>query len=217
MDQIINELSVNGSYANPIEASHGMERCLKLANQLPSYGLTKIIRTTCDFAQRELSSGYTVHNWAVDKNAPCTPEIRQYYLTHATKGPYIVAFIEEHEDAEKIGIEFTYSDEQVYGLGLASIWDSVVLSLDSDPAFRVDEVSLQKTTLSEDTEITQEIVKVASLWSKDQVVKIGACLREKKQLGVETGNELVGKADELFPLLKFSEPAKTQLRKMVWL
>ena len=214
MDQIINELSVNGSYTDKFEASHGMARCMKLANKLSGCGLTKIIRTTRDFSQRELSFRYTVHDWAVDKNAPCAHELRHYYLTHTAKSPYIEEFIQEHEDTEQSCIEYTYLDEQAYGLGLAHIWNSAALSLDGDPAFKVDHVSLQKTTLSHTTEIVSETVKATSIWSIDQVAKIGQALQKQVQSSVKTGSELVEKVGEFFPLLKFSEHTKTQLRSL---
>ncbi|MGI9257112.1 MAG: hypothetical protein ACR2PY_09285 [Salinispira sp.] len=207
--QILNELSVNGSYSNSIEADKGMDICIRLSVAMTEYGSEKSILITRNFAEQELCLGYTVRDWVRKMlRLHANRDNLRYFLFGVTSKQYIIEpFIPE-------GIEFKHEGKKAYGLGLASHWNSAALSLNCHSAFRADTVQLQKQSLSDTAEIVEETVAVESLWSCAQVDTIGKLLLGRARKRIESGQEIIDNAQGLFPRLRISDNAVKQLKRI---
>ena len=125
MDQIFNELSADGSYDSPEKTDEGMRQLIRLSKKMTDSGFSGIIRTTCDFCSRELCRGYTIGKWVQEHSKEDSVRL---FMLYASKSPYIKDIIDD--DKTKL-LEFRYHGTEVYGLGLACLWDTVSLSLNS--------------------------------------------------------------------------------------
>jgi hypothetical protein len=170
MDQIFNELSVNGGYMNSHLAKDGFERVLNLSVQMTKLGFGSTIRTTRDFSQRNLTDNFSIHNWATDRSMGCDHDLQRHMMTLMTKSPYIEDFITKHEEHDDF-VEFKYEGENVLGLGLAYLWQTFVLSLDCNERFCDKYVKFKVTAFSDDAEYN-EIIEVLSLSTTEQLNRL---------------------------------------------
>ena len=207
MDQIFNELSVSSSYADQYVARTGMENTIAVSIGLSARGFSPDIRTREGFCTRELAAKYTVGQWAVDRSVD--NDIRRYFLTHATKAPYVEILVQENEDPEEI-YEFLFDGEEALGLGLASLWKSPSLSLCGDDRFATDPVLINQRVLK-DGDIQEEEVEVCTLCRHEQIDIRAEWLQSRLQESVNNGNKLIENREQLLPHLRFCQNAIDQI------
>lgn len=208
MDQIFNELSANGSYADKYAASLGIERMLELSQGLKNCGYNSTLRVVENFCQLDLSPGYTIHQWVRDRSIGANRDLQRALLTFATRAPYVEQFI---ADTEKDAIvEFLFEGQVSYGLGLAYLWNSSALSLDGDAQFLSDRIPLQFHRLDEMQETTESIA-VSSISTPMQLADACNRLRTSQIASIDSGEALVSLLPELFAFLKFSPQTEKQM------
>ena len=210
MDQIINELSANGGYQDKYAADIGMQQLLTLSKAIIAIGFNSTIRTTRDCINRNLSIGYTVYAWATERTANSTQrEFQRYFLTLATKCPYIEDFLDEEEKDHLV--EYQHKSEIALGIGLADLWGVPVLSLGSDAQFQVDYISVSKTIISENSENKIDI-QVLNLWKIEQIENIRNELEKSAWQTVKNGKDLLAELHRLLPMLRLCESACNQIK-----
>jgi hypothetical protein len=207
MDQIFNERSVSCCYTDKYAAQSGMENVITISRELSERGLSPDIRTPEDFYARKLATEYSIVQWATDNNVDI--EQRRYFLTHATKAPYIESLIQESDENRGLR-EFVYEGIEALGLGLAYLWDSPSLSLCGDIRFAIDPVQITQQILTDEGELHETQVDVCSLCRKDHIENRAAWLQNRLQRSVTTGNELIENREQLLPHLQFSQNAINQ-------
>lgn len=208
MEQIFNELSASSCYDSRHNASAGIQRLLNLSRNLSQIGFSRYLRTIEDFSQLFLAPGYTVHEWATDREVGADRDLQRWLLTYATKAPYIDQFIDE---AERGGlVEFRFEKQRCKGLGLAYLWGIGALSLDGDDRFTVSPISLQFYQIDDNKE-SEYVVNVESFYSSDQLQKLRGKAERDNINGITTGDSLLSKCDHIFPYLSIGDKAAKQL------
>ena len=213
MDQIINELSVTGEYQDCYVANAGMQHLLSISKHLSTKGFQQTIRTTQDFISRNLVDDYTIQAWATERTMDTGQrDFQRYFLTLATKAPYIEDFISDNEQDDKI-VEYKHTLGVSFALGLADLWNAPVLSLGCSDQFQKDYVCLVKTSITENGENDQD-VKILNLWRIEQVTEFTGELETMAWRSVKNGKDLIQEAPYLLPQLRICESACKQIEDL---
>lgn len=208
MDQIFNELSVSTCYSDKYAARPGMEMAIEVSLALVEEGMSKTIRTTRDFNTRFLADNYTVANWTTDKEV--NKEIKLYFLTHATKSPYIDNFWEQHEDQGENLVEYYFDGEKALGLGLAHLWDIFSISLVGDNRFSEIDIILSEYLLTGENEESRSIT-VSTFSTPEHVERNKDAIHEGLRNNIHCGLDLIEKAEEMLTYLSFCPNAVDQI------
>jgi len=207
VDQIFNELSVSACYPNAFAAQAGMDVAIDVSLSLAALGMSKIIRTTSDFTTRFLSNGYTVAEWALEKNG--NKEKKIYFLTYATKSPYIENFFEERDQDEEL-IEFLYGQEIALGLGLAYLWGGFSISLHGDLRFIEEKINLSEYKVTGIEENTND-VSVLTFSNTKQVRLHKDIIQQCIFSTINSGSDLIKNSKEILPFLSLGQKAIDQI------
>ena len=212
MDQIFNELSANGSYGSKYDAYAGMERLARLSRAMAKIGFGPNLRTVRGFEQLPISHGYRICDWVNEKVIGVDKDIRAWFLTFASKSPYIEDFMEESQDNSLV--EFKFGDDICLGLGLAHLWGCGALSLDGDVRFTEPDIKLSRYSLEDDGSESTELVEAKSWYSEDQLPSIGEVFNEIGRRSITDGAMLLSESPTLFPSLRIGEGAAKSLRTL---
>jgi hypothetical protein len=208
MDQIFNELSVSSCYVDQYRARLGMEDVIAVSRDLHRRGFSPDIRSREDFSSRHLSTEYTVFQWTIDKTVD--NDLRRYFLTHATKSPYVEFLIREEDTSEELR-EFLYEDSEALGLGLAHLWESPSLSLCGDARFAKDPVQITQRVLTDEGNLIEQMVEVCTLCRQEQVETRSSWIQDRLQRTVKSGRDLIENSVNVLPHLLFSQNAIDQI------
>ncbi len=213
MDQILNELSVTGEYLDRYAANMGMQQLLSISKDLTTKGFHQTIRTTQDFINRHLGDNFTIREWATEKTSDINQrDFQRYFLTLATKAPYIEYFIADDEQDDRL-VEYKHNLGVTLAIGLADLWNAPVLSLGCSDQFQLDYVSVVKTTITEDGENDQD-VEVLNLWRTEQIIQFNDELNKTAWQSVNNGKDIINQAANLLPHLSISENASYQIEDL---
>jgi len=180
VDQVFNELSLSGAHADKYEALYAMREVCSASAALVQLGFNRSVRTTEDFATRELARGYSYSDWIADKDAPLEfKDMRSLMLSRFSQSPYVESLCREHGMTELE--EYRISENALCrGLALAHIWGIPALSLAGDARFADDEISFSRHVMDENGKIDSTVCRVSLVLRETDVTrhesKIRACL-----------------------------------------
>lgn len=210
MDQIFNELSVSSCYQDKYSAQEGMELAIDVSVALAKLGMSKIIRTTSDFTLRCLAEGYSVAEWVRDKAG--TKEKKLYFLTYATKSPYIESFYTDNEQNDEL-FEFRFETDIAHGLGLAYLWNSSSISISGDQRFSQENVCLSECRVTPQEE-SYRTVSALTFSTTQQVLLHKEGILAKLRGTILNGKFLIENAYEMLSHLSFCQKAIEQILEL---
>jgi hypothetical protein len=208
MDQIFNELSASGCYDSRHSAIAGIQRLIKLSQQLSSIGFSGNLRTVPNFRQLLLAPDYTIQQWTTDRDVVVDRELQRWLLTFTTKPPFITQLIDQME--ENRAFEFRIDEHLCAGLGLAYLWKSGALSLDGDNRFTSTPISLQLYQIDPTGE-SVSTVSVESIYSFDQLQSWRERFDQARLESISSGDEIICNCKQYFPYLSICDSATKQI------
>lgn len=211
MDQIFNEISANGRYADKFAACVGIENLLRLALMLRERGCLSSLRVVEGFSGLRLTPDYSIRQWCVDRTVGANRDLQRFLLTHATRAPFIEKYIADAE--EDCIIEFLFEGSPCFGLGLAYLWDSFVLSLDVDHRFAQPKIAIQYQRLCNNCEST-DCVEVDSIAFESQLPIIQEKLQASQRAKLYNGISVIQNGMSFFPRILFGQEARKQLQDL---
>ena len=214
VDQIFNELSLSGAHSDKYAALQAMSEVCKASAALGDIGFNRSVRTTEDFATRELARGYTYNDWLMDKNNPSEfREIRAFMLSRCSKSPYVESLCREHGMTELE--EYRFSEGSLcLGLALAHMWGIPALSLAGDSRFANDQVAFFRNIMDENGNISSEKCHVLLLSRKADVTRHEKNIRNCLFPDTPNGLALLEQSATTLPYLAFCGDAPRQLGSM---
>ena len=211
MEQLVNELSFSGCYADRPDAQTGISDFIKLSRELAKIGFKKNLKIPAAIGDRSLTAGYTVLEWSLDKEVDY--DLRVYFLANATKAPYVEDLFDTEETGRELVCECFFQGNKALGLGLAFLWESPVLSLVGDSRF-TDPITIKISLLEDKKELVNLDPEICSLMGSGDVNLKLAFLRGRLQRTVQDGNNLWTEKERLFPHLVFCDRAKQQITSL---
>ena len=212
MEPILNELSVDKAYPNKFKARNGMRILIDVHRGVNRLGTARVLRTTEDFTDRHICSGYTVRQWMNDPQVP--KEEKLYFKAIGTRSPYIEEIFAKEENAVNIQMECTFNGTKALGLGVAYLKNSLTVSLDSAPQYCRDPLRVKVAQLSKDDDIIEEEIDVCNLSSTEQVDRRRPWLEQQLGVTVTNGSQIWAQRAELFSRLQFCEISRKQIQKL---
>ena len=214
MDQVFNELSLSGAHPDKYKALQAMYDVCKASVFLEKLGYYRNVRTTEDFATRELAHGYTYNDWIMDKDVPAEfRNMRSLILSKFTQSYCVESLCREHGMTELE--EYRFGENNLcFGLALAHIWGIPTLSLAGDARFANDEISFSRNVMDENANIASQPCRVLRLSHEADVTKHEDIIRSCLMPDIPNGPVLLERATTTFPYLAFCGNAPQQLKDM---
>lgn len=214
MDQLLNELSISGGHANKWHADAAMRNLCQAVRKMAKYGYRLLLRMPQDAMGRFLAPRYTLKDWCFDKNFD---EVhRKFILGMCQNSPHLEDLYEK--EVGQSGEQYMVGENEAVGLAIAHLRQVPALSL-KDPGHEGTCSALLRKRVLED--INGNVLCVDTLFSvplietpddvdsHEEAVKAGVA--EPK---CANGEDILVRAESLFPHLIFCENARKQLVRL---
>lgn len=216
LEMVLNELSLRSPAADVHVARQRMIDFVQTILVATKFGVKRILRTSTDFNIVELAPGYPVIKWLNDNNVD--REIRRFYLTLATKAPFLDD-VNDSSVQERYGLsDFFCGEDHAIGLGVAYLLDSLAVSLRSGPLWLSSYVELKISVIDEDGELSDSLEQIPHASHSSHIHEhrswINARLRSASRSNVNEGSDIWFHREEWFPHLYFCEQVKEQLQEL---
>lgn len=209
MDQIFNELSADGSYVSRSEAGKAIIQLARLTGNMHYIGFSPSLITTEKFSLLKLCEDYTILDCLRDNIHVQEPYVK-LLMIYATKAPFVEEML--NDEQRNILFDFRYRQVQALGLGLGSIRDVPVLSLN---CFSEEgEIELKRTSLTGSDTIQTSTVHAETISSCERFIERRAYLHTVVQRNIKNGKDLCGNFEKLFPNLKLSKHARKDINSL---
>ncbi|KAF3889641.1 MULTISPECIES: hypothetical protein [Nostocales] len=214
-DVILNELSLQNPAPNEAIARQWMSNFISTIKAIKDRGIKVSLRTKDDFHTTLLAPNYPLRRWLNDKEVDQIE--RGFIKTLATKSPFSTDLINSAilNIENNIGLsEFCYQGEQVIGLGVAHILDTISVSLLSDEKWNCRYVNLEFRRIDEDGELIDEVVKIVHASCKEHIQKHSEWFKYRIRTTVLDGLDIWNLREDLFPNLVFCDDVYKQVQSL---
>jgi len=162
-------------------------------------GIIFTLRMSESFHAVELTAGYPIATWMTDQSVDRDDRVR--FVRFATSSPYIDGDLEET----------TFGDCIAKGFGSCLINRSIAISCASDAAWSMPVISVRVRRLSEDGTMSEidETVRNASEFK--HWADHADWIRSEIAIEIQSGADLIARAHELVPNLRFGRSAVPQI------
>lgn len=208
MDPILDETSLE-----PCQFMAPGVRIRILANAiraLDALGVPRVLLSVRDAADRDLSQGRGLRAWCFDRDTD--RDAGRFVANRLGKQPFI-----DGPDGLFAAIEGQRAIEArvvgciVLGLGLAALEDGVALALGNERRSARGAPILVELTYLDGFDETSEVVAVECLVSEVDVAARTDFIVERVDQSIVSGQRLIERAPEVFPLLRFGPQASDQI------
>jgi hypothetical protein len=210
LEIVFNELSLQTLAAEINTARLWMEEFINTIRSVkPPSGFKRKLRTKSDFNYLLLAPDYRLVQWRNDPDID--PEKRRFIRTLQDKNDPPLP------DISDPGIEVIYQQQQAIGLYYAFVFNSLAISLQSDPQWNVDRLKVEVTTVDEEEFITthESVLHASCCNHVEEHYNWIQAFQERIYQEVSNGVELWEQRRELFPNLEFCDPVKKQLEDIL--
>ena len=207
MDVILDETSLVPCDAwNPAGRIQTLASTLKALDQL---GCARVLRTVRAAADHDIGQGRGLRGWCFDPGT--NRDAGKFIAQRLGKQPFIdgadgLFAVAEGERA----IEGSALGATVVGLAYAALTGDPTVALSSSTSAAGTVVAVELITLDVESEI-RETVHVCRLVTEDDVLQQSAAIMQGVKDSVVNGDQLLKRADELFPRLRFGPTAREQI------
>lgn len=209
-EAVVNELSFR-KFPNfevpvaddPAAAKPLMKNFVVCASEGFRIGVISTLRISASFHAVELATGYPIAMWMTDKSVDRDERVR--FSRFATSSPYIDRDIEET----------TFGDCVAMGLGSCIINRSIAVSCASDAAWSMSEISVKVRRLSDDATITEIDETVRNASELEHWADHTDWIRSEIAAEVQSGEDIIARAPELLPHLRFGRSVKQQICELI--
>ena len=158
MDQVFNELSLSASLPDNYAARDALMNLKKASDKLRDLGFSTQIRTTEDFATRQITPDYTIYKYLKRSVGGQEKTLLQLLLGRFSEAPYVEQLCSDR--GMTVLEEYTLEQDVCKGLALASLWNIPALSLGGDSRFESPFVTITHNSLDDDAELLKEECRV---------------------------------------------------------
>ncbi|MBW1741167.1 MAG: hypothetical protein JRJ42_08555 [Deltaproteobacteria bacterium] len=201
LEMVLNELSINRPADDIRTAQQWMSDLIATARAASEAGVKRVLRTHIDINSTLLAEDYPLARWRNDSNVDV--EIRRYFRVLVTQYPPL-ADLPEIEN-QILSQDFFHMDERAYGLGVAFLIEGLAVSFRSDRKWDYYKIDLNTQWLDDDGNLSSTTIQVPHANQAEHIVELTRWISDRLQTGVESGEDLWNRMNELFPSLIFCE------------
>jgi len=172
---------------------------------LDNIGVTRVLRSVRDAADRDIGEGRGLRNWCFEKRTD--RDSGRFLANRLDKQPFIDGENGLFAVAEgNRAVEIIDSGQNVYGLGLAALTDGLALAMVTDQRQSPVRATLEITTTDgEEIIVEQHVLNV--LVSEADVTSAASDIPDRVLATVRNGSQLLERFEELFPRLRLGQAA----------
>jgi hypothetical protein len=213
LEIVFNELSLHTCASDITTARQLMTELINTIFSIkPPSGIKRKLRTKSDFNYSELAPDYRVVQWRNDPDVDL--EARRFLKTLQDKNDLPLP------DIPDPGIEASYQGQQAIGLYYAFVFNSLAVSLKSEPLWDCSSLKLQVTTVDEEEQEEPLIIRYENVLHASCSNHVQEHhdwidgFQERIRQGVSDGLDLWNRRGELFPSLLFCESVSKQIQSL---
>ncbi|MFH7025441.1 MAG: hypothetical protein ACHBN1_08540 [Heteroscytonema crispum UTEX LB 1556] len=209
LEIVFNELSLQTPAAEINTARLWMEELINTIRSVkPPSGFKRKLRTKSDFNYSLLAPNYRLLQWRNDPDID--QEKRRFLRTLQDKNDPPLP------DIADSGVEVRYKQQQAIGLYYAFVFNSLAISLQSDPQWNVNRLKVEVITLDELDEeefitTNESVLHVSCCKHVEEHYNWIQAFQERIFQEVSDGLEVWNRREELFPNLEFCDAVRKQL------
>lgn len=210
---VFNELSVPSEPHNPAGTYQAREWMAEFVAtlQAASKHRVKNLRTHRQFVELNLLPDYPLLQWMNDRKVDQIA--RQYVKTKASKLPYLED-LPDVEDRSRL-FDFKLNGAIAHGCGAAYMLESIAISLRCCDFWDVDQLDIDIEELDETTADIKEYSRSIKHVSRvDHVTTHAEWIQKRLRCSVQDGADLLRKASDWFPHIRFTDNAEEQINRM---
>jgi putative addiction module killer protein len=146
LEMVLNERSLDNPAPNIPTAQQWMLQLINTIRAAKKVGISTL-RTHRDLNGALLAESYSIGQWRNDRTVD--REAQRFFKLMQTRSPFIDSLTEPDLEEQNARSEFFCNDLVVWGIGIAVLLDSLVLSLPSAPQWETPHVTVQHHVLDE--------------------------------------------------------------------
>lgn len=212
---VFNELSVPSEPHNPADTIYQAREWMAgfVATLVAAHRHNvKHLRTHRQFAGIDLVPGYSVSQWMNDREVR-DRDAQRIIRNDATKLPYLED-IPDVEDRIRL-FDFKLNNNVAHGCGAAYLLESIAISLACRDIWNIDQIDIDIEELDETTaDIKEYSSPIRHVSCIDHVMTHAEWIQERLQSSVQNGSDLLKKASDWFPHIRFTDNAEAQINDM---
>ena len=201
LDVVLNELSIQSPAPNVQTARCWMLHFIHTLKAAASAGVRRNLRTYIDLNSTALANDYTLVRWRNDNDVDL--EARRYFKSMVTKYPPMSDLPEAEQ--RSLSHDFFHQGNRAYGLGVASLLDSLAISFASNPIWNSNKVDLNTDWLDDDGKMISDTIHVRHASQPFHINHLTPWIKDRLRTGVQDGVDLWNRRGDLFPSLSFCE------------
>ena len=206
LEMFVNELSLTPSAVDVPTGQNRARQFVFTMREATARGVQRTLRVPENFFAISIGPNYYWQNWVKDNRVEL--EVRQFFLSIATKFPFLV----DEPDIEAVwrDIDCFWQNQFALGLKAAYLADGLALSMASRQEWdsHLIECDIHEI-LSEDVDCRSEVIHHAS--STHHIDPQVTWIEQRIQASVTNGMELWRRLGDFFPLLTFCSVVEEQL------
>ena len=210
LEMVFNELSIDTPATNIWEAQQWMAGFIDTIISASAAGINRVLRTHIDINNTLLAPEYPLSRWRNDANVDL--EVRRYFRSLVSRYPPLDDLPEISNDM--LSQDFFHQGRQAYGLGIAYLLENLSISLPSARSWNVHEIEVKSEWLNESSELTSQNVLIAHASNPSHIALLAGWITGRLKTGVENGEDLWNRKEELFPNLIFCDSVAKQIRPL---
>lgn len=208
LEIVFNELSLHTPAADINTARQLMIVFIDAIKSIkPPRDVKKKLRTQENFNYLMLAPDYPVSKWRNDPDVDLPARILLKTIQFRTDPP-----LPDIADPE---IEVIYQGQYSIGIYYAYVYNSLAISLQSDPQWEASSLEVQVTRINEDEELITTSESVIHASCSDHTKEHADWLKECLTINILNGTEIWNRREELFPNLEFCKSGNKQLRELL--
>jgi hypothetical protein len=212
LDMILNELSLPLASDIPTARTR-FSIFIQVLKSVRNQGLKKAsLLTQYNFHQILLAPDYPLRRWLNDPEV--NREEKTFLRTIATSSPFsqgIANNLISEVENNAAPLEFRHQGKIAIGLGIAFILDTISISFHSDECWNASKLPLDVTYANGE----DEQVDIVHASSKKHVQAHTDWFHQKCFSNIQTGQDLWGQRDSLFPNLQFCQSIQASLESIL--
>ena len=210
LEIVFNELSLHTPAADINTARQLMIVFIDAINSIKTpRDVKKKLRTQENFNYLMLAPYYPVSKWRNDPDVDLPARILLKTIQFRTDPP-----LPDIADPE---IQVIYQGQDTIGIYYAYVYNSLAISLQSDPQWETSSLEVQVTRINEneDEELITTSESVIHASCSDHTKEHADWLKECFTINILNGTEIWNRREELFPNLEFCKSGNKQLRELL--
>ena len=207
LEMVFNELSIDTPATSIWEAQQWMADFIDTIISASAAGINRVFRTHIDINNSLLAPEYPLSRWRNDAHVDL--EARRYFRSIVSQYPPLDDLPEISN--RMLSQDFFCQGRRAYGLGIAYLLESLAISLPSAKDWDVHEIEVEIEWLNEKEELISQNAQISHASNPSHIALLAGWITERFKTGVENGNDLWIRKEEMFPDLIFCDHVASQI------